>query len=73
MSFVHSAVVWKLYFKGFHLSFFLMIILINRMQPAGHPHEAIVFIDRVRVLLPPWYFTLSLIMPIMLWLRTHQP
>ena len=30
-AFVHSAVVWKLYFKGFHLSFFLMIIMINHM------------------------------------------
>ena len=39
-----------------------MIIMINRMQPAGHPPQAIVFIDRVRVLLPTWYFTLSLIM-----------
>ena len=30
-AFVHYAVVWKLYFKGFHVSFFLMKIMINRM------------------------------------------
>lgn len=56
-------------FLKFSFIFCLMIIMILQLHAVGL-HKAIVFIDWMRVLL---FYSFSLIMPIMLWLKTQQP